>query len=359
MKEWGHKGMEVKRLGRTNLKVKRIGLGGMTLPQVSKKQAVETINKALDLDVNFIDTARAYGNSEERIGEVMKNRRQECFLSSRSPTYNYRGIEQDIEKSLVSLQTDYIDIYESHDVSTTDKYEQILSEDGALNALKKARRKGKIRFIGFSSHNWELTKKLIRTDEFDVALIVYNLADRAVEEVIPLAKEYDVGLFVMKVFGNGRLLEQTPAGSVRRPTIEECLHFALSNEDLPLILTGVKSPEEIAQNVSIAKRYSPLTAEEDKNIRDFGDNLSRGYCYTCSYCLPCPVEINIPVIMRLLEAKERRNWHTVHPDLRQQYNKLSKTIRDCIECGECEKKCPQHLPIQKRLREADMKFREI
>ena len=350
--------METRRLGRTELKVTRIGFGGMTIPQVNNKQGVETVNKALDLGVNFFDTARAYGDSEEKIGEAISNRRQKCLLSSRSPNYDYKGMKQDIEKSLRTLRTDYIDIYEPHDLSTTAKYEQVLSGNGALKALKEAQKEGRIRFIGFTGHNWELIKRLIQTDEFDAALIVYNLADREAEkEIIPLAKRYDVGLFVMKVFGNGRLLEQTPVDNLaKKPTIEECLRFALSNKNLPLILTGVKSPAEIEQNVSIAESYKPLTPQEEKELRQFGDSLRHGYCYDCNYCRDCPAEINIPKIMQLLEARERRDWHTVYPQLIKEYAGLERKVNDCVDCGQCEEACPHNLPIRERLRKADELF---
>lgn len=344
--------MEISKLGRTGFEVKRIGFGGITIPQVSKAKAIETVNKALDLGVNFIDTARAYGDSEEKIGYVMKNRKKDCYLSSRSPNVNYEGMRQDIEKSLRVLNTDYIDLYEAHDVSTITRYEYLLSKDGGLRALREAKTEGKIKAIGFTGHNWELTKKLIKTNEFDAALVVYNLADTVVEkEVAPLAKEHNVGLFVMKVFGNGRLLQLSPSGERRKPTIEECLRFVLSNKDFPLILTGVKSPQEIQENVSIAENYAPLTAGEGKGLREFGDKLRRGYCYGCNYCLPCPAGINIPKIMELLESMERTDWEW--PQLKEEYKKLEKTFDDCTDCGQCEERCPQNLPIRDRLKKAE------
>ena len=348
--------MEIKRMGRTNFMVKRLGFGGMTIPEVSNREAEATLNKALDLGVNFIDTAKAYGDSEVRIGYVMKKRRGECYLSSRSPDMSYKGMKKDLEDSLRRLRTDYIDLYEPHDVSTTSKFEQLFSEEGALKALKEAKREGKIKSIGFTSHNIELIKKLIKKDEFDAGLIVYNLADTVTEKIIPLAKEYDLGLFVMKVFGNERLLRLTPPGKQRKPTIEECLSFALSNGDLHLILTGVKSPKEIEENVSIAEKYAPLTISQEKIVREFGDSLVKGYCYNCSYCLPCPEEINIPKIMQLLETREKREWHTVYTDLKREYLRLEKRAKDCLDCEQCEERCPQSLPIRERLKEAEEKL---
>jgi hypothetical protein len=325
----------------------------MTIPHVSREQAVATVNRALDLGVNFIDTARAYGNgdSEGKIGEVMKTRRDQCYLSSRSTRMDYEGMRGDIDRSLRTLGVDYIDLYEPHDVSRTSMYEQLMSENGAIKALHEAKEGGKIRFIGVTGHNWGLMQKLLASDHFDAALVTYNIANREAEtEVIPLAQQMDIGLFVMKVFGNARLLELSPVSERRKPTVEECLRFALSNGDFPMILTGVKAPEEIEQNVEIANTYEPLSEAAQKEIRDFGDRLGRGYCYGCDYCLPCPAEINIPAILSLLEKQKRIDWEW--PQYRQRYAQFERTVDDCIDCGECEEACPQHLPVRELLREA-------
>ncbi len=345
--------MERRRLGRTGLEVSRIGFGGMTIPHVDREQAVATVHKALDLGVNFLDTARAYGNgdSESKIGDVMKTRRDECYLSSRSPRMDYQGMKEAIDESLATLGVDTIDLYEPHDVSTTGKYDELMAANGGIKALHEAKQAGKIRFIAVTGHNWSLMDRLLESGHFDAALITYNIANREAEDgTVALASELDVGLFVMKVFGNSRLFDLSPPDEDRKPTVEECLRFALSNQQLPLILTGVKSPEEIEENVRVAQTYEPLTEAERQDLTDFGDRLGRGYCYACDYCMPCPAEINIPGILALLDYQKRINWEW--PQGRQQYAEFEHTIDDCLDCEECEQACPQNLPIRERLREA-------
>jgi hypothetical protein len=335
------------------MQVSRIGFGGMTIPKVGVEQAVATINRALDLGVNFIDTARAYGqgDSERKIGLVMEGRREEVRLSSRTPDTSYNGMKKAIDESLEALRTDYIDLYEPHDVSTRARFEPLMRKGGGLQALREAKNEGKIRHIGFTSHNWDLIKEMIRSGEFEAGLITYNIANReAEEEVLDLAEEHDVGLFVMKVFGNARLLEMSPPEEERKPTVEECLRFALANRRLPLILTGVKSPEEIEQNVGIANSYRPLSAAEQRDLRAFGDRLGRGYCYGCEYCLPCPQVIDIPGILQLLDYQERISWEW--PQAKKRYAEFGATIEDCVDCEQCEERCPQDLPIRDRLRKA-------
>jgi predicted aldo/keto reductase-like oxidoreductase len=192
---------------------------------------------------------------------------------------------------------------------------------------------------------------MIRSGEFEAALITYNLADREAEhETIGLAEEYDVGLFAMKVFGNARLLGLSPAGEDRKPTVAECLRFALSNERIPLVLTGVKSPEEIEENVAIAENSQPLTRDEQQALRRFGDRLDRGYCYGCEYCLPCPQGIDIPRILQLLEYHQRVSYEW--PQSRKKYAAFTATFEDCTDCGRCEERCPRKLPVRERLRQA-------
>lgn len=351
--------MEMRRLGKTEMQVSRIGFGGMTIPEVSVPQALATINRALDLGVNFMDTARLYGNgdSERKIGRAMEHRRTEAYLSSRTPNTTYDGVKKAIDESLEALRTDYIDLYEAHDVSSRARYAPLMRKGGGLQALREAKEEGKIRHIGFTSHDWDLIKKMIRSNEFEAGLVTYNLADREAEnEVLDLAAEHDVGLFAMKVFGNGSLLELSPPDEERRPTVAQCLRFALSNPRFPLILTGVKSPEEIEQNVAVANIYQPLSKAEEQELRDFGDRLGCGYCYGCKYCLPCPQEINIPGILQLLDYQERISYEL--PQGKKRYAEFDATIEDCIDCEHCEQRCPQNLPIRERLKKAHDRFAE-
>jgi len=336
------------------MEVSRIGFGGMTIPHVSKKQAVATVHKALDLGVNFLDTARVYGDgdSESKIGEVMKTRRDECYLSSRSPKMDYEGMKANIDESLQTLGVDYVDLYEPHDVSTTGMYKTLMNE-GGIDALHEAKEAHKLRFIGVTGHNWGLMQELLKSGHFDAALVTYNIANPEAEtEVIPLAKELDIGLFVMKVFGNSRLLELSPIDEDRTPTVQECLRFALSNEDFPMILTGVKSPKEIEENVGVANSYEPLSVAEQQDLREFGKRLGQSYCYGCNYCMPCPAEINIPGILQLLDYQKRLSYYHALYESRQQYAEFDKTIDDCLDCEQCEEACPQSLPVRQLLQEA-------
>lgn len=144
--------MQKRRLGRTELDVSVIGFGGIKLPGVQKDDAVSIINRALDLGINFIDTARNYGDSEEKIGHVLKDRRDECCIATKTANRESSGLMQELETSLKNLQTDVIDLYQLHSVSDSETYNEVMSSGGALEGAKKAQSQGKVRHIGISIH---------------------------------------------------------------------------------------------------------------------------------------------------------------------------------------------------------------
>ena len=227
--------------------------------------------------MNPIDTTRAYGNgdSEDKIGRVMKPRRDECYLRCRSTKLEYEAMKGDMDESLRTLGVDYSDLREPHDVSRASMYEQLMSENGTIKALHEPKEGGKIRFIGVTGHNWGLMRKLLESDRSDAGLVTCNVANRK-PQVIPLPKQMDLGLLVMKLFGNSRLSGLSPLDQDRKPTVEECLRFALPHDIFPMIVTGVRAPDKIEHNIEIANPYEPVSEAEQKQIRAFGDCLGRG-----------------------------------------------------------------------------------
>ncbi len=129
--------MQKRRLGRTNLYTSVIGFGGIKLPSVNKDDAIKIINRAIDLGVNFIDTARGYGDSEEKIGLAIKDRRAECIIATKTASRDANGAMKELELSLKNLQIDHIDLYQLHTVSDSETFEKVMSRNGALEAVKK------------------------------------------------------------------------------------------------------------------------------------------------------------------------------------------------------------------------------
>ena len=329
------------RLGRTNLQVTRWSLGGIPLSTIMGGKDEETIhqviNAALDYGINLIDTSRVYMDSEINIGDVMKTRRDECIIATKTHSRTYDDVMVDLEDSLNALQTDRIEIYQVHELYP-DEIAAVMQKGGVLDAFKKARDQRMIDWIGLTSHHVRVMVDLIKTGEFDTVMFPFNVIEREPEkELISLARSKDVGTMVMKPLAGGVFTN-----------IEKCFKF-LNGYPVDIILNGIASLEELTENLRYAERAEPLTPEE---LRDFEKEvayLGKDFCRRCSYCMPCPNDILIPVMINLL-------WPQVNGRLYEELTEKQRKLGDnmmvwwqaCDECGQCEKKCPYNLPIIKR-----------
>lgn len=331
--------MQKRRLGKTELMVSCIGLGagsrmfmkrGYSGPDTP--QAV--INCALDKGINFIDTARSYYKSEQIIGEVIKGRRDDCFLATK--TYLRKGsrVEKDIDISLKNLQTDRIDLYQIHNITYRDELKTILGPKGALEILKKAKRVGKINYIGITGFRPDIIKECIQTGEFDTIQVPFNLIERTqIEEILDLAKKFDLGIIIMRPLARGRL-----------KNVAAVLKFILSYP-VSTIIPGCSTVEHVKMNTQIGKDLNPLSSEErEKLFSDIEGNFCRG-CQVCEEV--CPVNLPISEIFRYETYLDFSATFA-----RDQYRKLSQKISTCTDCAECEKACPYNLPIRAMLKRA-------
>ena len=355
--------MRYRRLGRTNLQVSAIGFGGMQIPAVPEAQAIDCLNRALDLGVNYIDTARVYGDGEDKVGKVMRTRRDECILSSKTVENEAPGALRSLDESLKALQTDKIDIYCCHGTNLIRRFERIMMRGGAVDALKKARAQGKIDFIGFSSHwNLEMIKAMIRSDEFDMMIVPYNLVD--IEgmgaEVIPLAKERDMGVVTMKPLWGGRLTTPVPKDSPSvpdDPILRGCLKFNLSNDAVSSVIPGMTTIAEAETCARMGDVTEPITEDEKRVLYEALGQLGKGFCLQCGYCMPCPEGVDIP---RIYAA---RHHYIDYPESNylgvNNYANIEGKPDLCNECGECEKKCPARLPIIQEIKDTAARIEPV
>ncbi len=261
--------MPMRRLGKTGYNVGLFSLGGeSTVEQRHQKQkAVEIINKALDLGVNYIDTSHIYGRggSEENIGEVMAGRRKEVFLATKTGAEDYDGAMRQFETSLERLQTDYIDLYQHHHVVRDNSLARILSDDGALKAFRKLQDEGVVRHLGITSHSPRILRNALQEYDYECALITLNPAgismndSEYLDEFFSIAKQKDVGVIGMKVFGKGRIFR-------RDINMQQAFGYTLSHPVATAII-GITELEQVEKNLELAKNFEPFTESQLSEIK--------------------------------------------------------------------------------------------
>ncbi|MFN2272638.1 MAG: aldo/keto reductase [Anaerolineae bacterium] len=325
------------RLGKTGLEVSRVGIGGIPIQRPSEDEAIKIIHRALDLGINFIDTAAGYGNSEERIGKALIGHRDQVVIATKSGRPGKTEAAAELERSLKRLQTDVIDIWQLHNISNAEKYAQVTGPGGSLETAQEALQAGKIRHIGLSSHNLDIAIKAVKSGLFEVIQFPFNYVTREPEdELIPLAKEYDVGFIGMKPFAGGMLGNATLS-------IKYVLQFTWVVPD-----PGIQKVEEIEEIVAIVESGDwDLTPQERQEIEARRAELGTQFCRQCGYCQPCPEDVNIPMVMIT-----QGMWKLWPRDTFLRWmGEVADGARNCIECGECETKCPYQLPIREMIAE--------
>ncbi len=323
------------RLGKTGLEVSRIGFGGIPIMRLAEDEAIKVVQRCLDLGVTFLDTANGYGTSEERIGKAIAGRREQVVIATKTGARDRATAQEHLELSLKRLDTDYIDLWQFHNISTFEAYEQALGPNGAMEAAQEALRAGKIRHIGVTSHSMDVALKAVPSGHFETIQFPFNfVTNEAATELIPLAHKHDVGFIAMKPLAGGLLDNAVLA-------IMYLLKFDSIVPD-----PGIERIEKIEEIVDIVQGPWELTPQEQREIERIRAQVGTRFCRRCGYCQPCPQGVSIVTIMVL-----RSFWKRL-PAERFSTGWIAEALEsaeNCIECGECEEKCPYHLPIREMI----------
>lgn len=370
--------MQYRPYGNTGIQVSALGFGAMRLPALEDKTvdleaSVPMLRRAIDLGVNYFDSAYGYinGTSEVAVGTAIKGYpRESLYLSTKIPVHTEEDAAGDVwraklETCLSRFDTPYIDFIHFHGLRFNE-FEQVVSKPGmALEAARKAQAEGLVRHICFSSHDTaENVIKLIETGDFAGMLVQYNYLDRHNEEAIARAAQAGMGVVIMGPVAGGRLA--TPQGvaidregMLEMKTPELALRFVWNNPNVSVALSGMNTMQMIEENCTAAGRLEDMDAgERDAVAQLFMQNqkLADLYCTGCGYCMPCPNDVNIPENFRYM------NWFKVwgmEEQARAAYARLNAEgiwtpwgglvkglpAGDCLQCGECESKCPQNIHI--------------
>ncbi len=329
--------MKCKSLGGTGIKVSSLGFGALQFSRLPHPEAINLVRAAYGAGINFFDTAHLYPHSEDILGKAIKGIRGKLIISSKSTASDKKIFLEEFDQTLKKLDTDYIDIFMCHDTSDFNKFDRLV-QNGVIETLIKEKQKGKVKHIGFSCHTPEVIEKFYEINDFEVIMIPINFVSTEFtsDEVYGKLMDNNIGIFGMKPLGGGRI-----------DAVELSLKYIKRYKQvIPVI--GMEKLEELEQNISYMESTQPLTPKDWENIRGIKSKLGDRFCRDCGYCLPCPQGIDIPKI----------NFIKVYYDQfpfgefkNAERSEAVKKVDDCIECGECEEKCPYSLNIIEMIRE--------
>ena len=333
--------MEYRILGKTGLKISRLGFGGIPIQRIDAEGTKTLIHQLKDAGVNYIDTARGYTVSEEYLGYALEGIREDFVLATKSMSRTREAMAKDIETSLKNLRTDHIDLYQIHN-PTTAQLEQVVATGGALEALLEAKAAGKVGHLGVTAHSLDTFKMALEMDWVETIMFPYNIVESQGQELIHQCAEKNIAFICMKPLAGGAIEDANLA-----------LRYICANDDVTVVIPGMAEPKELQQNLAAVSNTAPLTEEETVKFQQVRDQLGTQFCRRCNYCQPCTVGISISNVF-LFEGYLQRyglaGW------AKDRYAGLEKKASDCVGCGACEERCPYHLPIREMLKQAVKDF---
>lgn len=327
--------MEYRILGKTGLKISRMGFGGIPIQKIDEEGTRKLLHEMMEKGVNYIDSARGYTVSEQYIGYGLEGIRDKFVLATKSMSRTKEAMAADIETSLGNFRTDYIDLYQVHNPSM-EQLDQVIGEGGALEALMEAKAAGKIGHIGLTAHSTAVFERALGLDWVETIMFPYNIVEQQGAEIIHKCAEKNIGFIDMKPLAGGAIEDATLA-----------LRYVCSNPDVTVVIPGMAEVRELEQNLAACSNTEPLTDEELKAMDKVREQLGTDFCRRCNYCAPCTVGINIPSVFLFagyLQRYDLADW------AKDRYSTLKVKASACIGCGKCEPRCPYHLPIREKLK---------
>ena len=322
-------------LGKTGLQVSEVGFGAIPIIRLDHPEAVRVLRRALERGVTLFDTAHLYVDSEAKIGEALSGVRHQVVLATKTMKRDRQGPQEDLELSLRLLGTDYLDLYQLHQVSQEADLQAITGPGGALEAVAQAQRAGQIRHLGVTSHSLEMAVQTGQTGLFSTIQFPFNLMEEAAaEELHPLARERGLGVLAMKPFCGG-LVDNA------RVVFDFLRQFP---EVIPL--AGWDSVARVDEVLDLYEAENVVTPQDLAAMARYREELGEQFCRRCEYCQPCPQGVMItPAMLYGVVA------HRMGPAKAAAFAaKIMESVRLCEDCWECAARCPYQLPIPETLR---------
>lgn len=335
--------MEYRILGRTGLKVSRMGFGGIPIQRIDPQGTRELMLRLREEGINYIDTARGYTVSESYLGEALEGIRGDFILATKSMNRTKEGMAKDIDISLGNLRTDYIDLYQVHNPSVA-QLEQVVAPGGALEALQEAKAAGKIGHIGLTAHSLEVFAMGLEMPWVETIMFPYNIVESQGLDLIAKCAEKGIGFIDMKPLAGGAIEDATLA-----------LRYVCANSNVTITIPGMAELSELDQNLAAVNDTTPLTDADFARMDTIRKDLGTHFCRRCNYCAPCTVGISIPncfLFQGYLQRYGLADW------AKGRYAAMSVKASACIGCGACEGRCPYSLPIRDMLKKVAQDFGE-
>lgn len=380
--------MKYRTLGKTNLVVSEIGLGGEWFNGLTPEESRKIIDTADENDINYIDIFMPQAPTRDNIGAALEGRRERFIIQGHLCTV-YEDEQymrtRDIEKTkasfkdlLARLRTDYIDVGMIHYVDSEDDFKTVF-EGPIYEYALELKEKGIIRHIGMSSHNPHIALKAVEKGYIDVLMFsinpaydmeasdtdIYDLmefkgmekghlvADEARQKLYSLCESSGVAITVMKPLGAGTLLDAKSSPFGVAMTVPQCIQYALDRNGVKVVIVGCHTVQEVLEAV----KYYDLSSEERSYSHIFASGNSihmTGRCMYCNHCQPCPAHIDIAAVTKFLDLALQQE--SVPETVMEHYKALPAKADDCLMCGKCESNCPFGVNIRENMKKARSVF---
>ena len=322
--------------------VSRSGFGAIPIQRISIDASTRLLRRAFEQGINFFDTAKGYTDSEEKIGHALRDVRSQIIIATKSPASDKKGVLEDIDNSLRRLQTDYIDILQLHNPTYVPRPGD---EHGMYDGLLEAKASGKIRFLGLTNHRLNVAAEAVESDLYDTIQFPFNLLSTAKDlELIQTAQQHDVGAIAMKALSGGLITNAASA-------------FAfLRQYDNVVPIWGIELESQLDEFLAFEQQPPVLDDAMRQSIERDRKELSGGFCRACGYCLPCPVDIPIPMAARMALLMRRMPYQQFLSD---EWKEKMERIPKCIECRQCASRCPYELDTPALLKREYAAYQEF
>lgn len=323
--------MDNMRLGKTNLEVNKNGFGALPIQRRDERDSIEILKTAYDNGIDFYDTARFYTDSEEKLGKAFEDIRENIYIATKTGMETVDEFWNDLETSLNELKTDYVDLYQFHNISFCPK-----EDDELYQAMLEAKNQGLVKHIGITTHKITIAHEALDCGLYETLQYPFSYLSGPEElELVEKCRQLDVGFIAMKAMGGG-LIKNSKAS------------FAYINQfDNVLPIWGIQKLSELNEFLSYDEN-TVLDKELKKDIENDKKELGENFCRGCGYCMPCPEGINVSLCARM--SLWIRRFPT-EPNMDEKTQEIMKKTLDCTECYSCVDKCPYELDIPELLKE--------